>query len=111
MKIQLVTVLEHAEGTREARPPVLLLETSASRSDATAALEAVMPILGTIVAIPPAPHEANLRLLLVKDLEARGIVGGEAEPGETLTLQVIREAHPQGAGVSAEVRALRYALD
>lgn len=110
MKIQLTTTIQTADGATDVRPPVTLLETAAAREAAREAFEAIIPGLGAIVAIPPAAHEANLKLLLVRDLAAHGITAGPAEGAEALTLRVIRAPHAEAPGGSAEVYALRYEL-
>ncbi|MEB3329928.1 MAG: hypothetical protein VKQ33_11910 [Candidatus Sericytochromatia bacterium] len=107
MKIQLVTHTRTPDGALERRPPVTVLETSAARAEATAALTAVVARLGAIVAIPPAAHEANLRLLLARDLEAHGLPLGAATDGEPLTLTVLRTREADSTA-GAEVHTLRY---
>jgi len=109
MKIQLVTQTQGPDGTVERRTPVTVLETQASRPEAEAALAAVVEQFGAIVAIPPAAHEANMRLLLGRDLAARGVGPGEAADGEVLTLTVVR-AREADSATGAEIHALRYEL-
>jgi hypothetical protein len=107
MKIQLVTHTQAADGTLERRPPVVILETAASRDEATAALRGAVAQLGAIVAIPPAAHEANMRLLLARDLAASGITPGAAPDGDVVTLTVVRVREAESTA-GAEVHTLRY---
>ncbi|MEB3223387.1 MAG: hypothetical protein VKS61_15030 [Candidatus Sericytochromatia bacterium] len=104
-----MTQTQAPDGTFDRRPPVTVVETQASRPEAEAALAALVEQLGAIVAIPPAAHEANLRLLLGRDLAARGVGPGEATDGDVLTLTVVR-AREADSATGAEVHTLRYEL-
>lgn len=89
------------------RPKVLLLETA---GDAAAALGAIAPRLGLIIAIPAAAHESNLRALLVRDLAEHGVLPGASEDGREVVLKVIRTPKGDAPPGQAEVWNLSYQL-
>jgi hypothetical protein len=108
--LQLQTVIRSTDGREEQRPVMSLLHTQVSMPEVQAALEAVIPPLGTLVAIPPAAHEANLKGVLRRDLSSL-ISENAASADERVILRVIREARDEARTPNAEVYALRYEVE
>jgi hypothetical protein len=73
MKIFIQTETQTADAVSEPRPRQAILETAAGAPAVQAALEAIAARLGAITAVPAAPHEANLKLVLPRDLAEQGI--------------------------------------
>jgi len=109
MKVYVQTETHQATGTADVRPKVLLLETAAE--NAAAALRAIEPTLGRIIATPTAVHESNLKALLLRDLAAAGVLPGPAGDDGSVVLKVIRKPKDDVAAGQAEVWQLSYQID
>lgn len=91
----------------ESRPRQLVLETAAAPERVKDALREIGGRLGVITAVPPAPHEHNLKQLLPRDLAALGILQGSGGEGEAV-LHIVRTPGQTGAAGQADVIGLAY---
>jgi hypothetical protein len=111
VELQLQTVIRHVGGPDELRPAVSLLATRASRQAVHTAVEQLIPHLGTLIAIPAAAHEANLKALLRRDFAHLEDSDLPLEPAdERVLLRVVRQARDEAGASNAEVFSLSYEL-
>lgn len=110
VEFQLQTVTRTPEGKEELRPPVSLLRAAVSRPEAEAAMKALVPHLGALIAIPAAAHESNLKALLRRDLASLPPTDDAAAPEGRVLLRVIRESREDARTPAAEVFGLVYEI-
>lgn len=110
VEFQFQTVTRSREGNEDARPPVSLMCAEVSLGEARAALEAIVPQLGSLIAIPAAAHESNLRSLLRRDLAAVPTHDEVTAPEGRVLLRVIREPRDDARTPAADVFGLVYEI-
>jgi hypothetical protein len=110
VELQVQTVIRHAAGPDELRPAVSLLATRASRQAIQEAVEQAIPRLGSLIAIPAAAHEANLKALLRRDFSHLEVSDLPLPADERVVLRVVRQAREEAGSSSAEVFSLSYEI-